>query len=888
MLKAPLATKGLLSEEGRSRLADRTAEDKLERTTEYHKLGTVCTLRAELAVPIPVAPKIQAREEAELEERWAAEEEQDDESNIWIARSPPGEEGQRGTAQAFRAKLQRPEGNEFIVGPWRRSREEAESDEQQLLKGDIEAPKALGKGMHRRFERFGRVVVTFQDGDTSDIQRLLQVVRHKNAQTLGVDPRTAALETYTLSDQQFVDPHLDILTGFVVMDGSCRLVVIEGLRDGGVQDVVEQGVSRGERQNSPSFKLLQNPNVGFTERLYMEFGPSLKTIKIRPELSPLEELASKPELYSFSGKLPEDMVAAMDAPKLLSELKRAERLSSLRLGSAFPSTTSLTNFEILYGGYKTDEEIAGHPVGTGQIDTGAVGLGPRRVVLSATIAPETTVAGELQKALEPGDTTADGWGTAMEKRRRQSGEKPQYWSKTANTWIPARARLSMQNEDFDSTLSLRKSASAPDFKQVNREVVKARSLQNTQVNDIFGKKKVRETPFLDGQEVHIYSQQKFNSVELQKEWMRAAMDPHQKEHLWSYCPAYMSTNFEFAGAQPPGKVGHTARCANDSYARTPGDTRNVWRNPHPRPKEEFRKLDRDLGHARPDELREPFMENEWFQLAVGVGRRMPLSRHVSFDPAKVPHHRVVTEQPFDPARITNEGKEFGPPSLKESVNYHGDGAPGEQRYAENERRHAHDRDREVSKRLQSKPIQTFSQISTRQGVTDLDRREPILKDKSTSSKHFKSDEPPRAAPSIRQLEDYHERGNPTRDFQARMRENDASAPYDAATQLYVIRDPEVGEKRACMSGTLGKAPWRHGGQKDTSVVPTGALPGSKRIQQTVAYSSDRDFDLTRMPPRAKATESQVWKNASRSRITQADRKHAAYRRPVDYGVSIPA
>jgi len=326
---------------------------------------------------------------------------------------------------------------------------------------------------------------------------------------------------------------------------------------------------------------------------------------------------------------------------------------------------------------------------------------------------------------------------------------------------------------------------------------------------------------------------------------------------------------------------------------------NVWRGNPARPKEEFRKPARDLGHARPEELHEQFVENEWHQLAVGQERRRPLAHHVRFEADKVPHIRIRSERPFDASRISNHSKEFGPKSYFESIHYHAHGQPGEGRdsgiFGNNdaERQRERDFDREAvcdnpkdyTAHLGRRPgmSKTFSQGASRHGVTDLDRHELTHKTSENTHKNAKLDRR-----SIYQDEEYHERGRPDKDFQTRMRENDCSPPYDVVNDTYVTRDPEIGLKRACLSGTLGKAPWRHGASKETNVVPHGHLPGHTQMLASVDYSSHHDFDRTKKPPRSKICETHVWKNATRTTIGQTERTHVAYRRPVDYGVRINA
>merc|ERR1740138_725637 len=57
----------------------------------------------------------------------------------------------------------------------------------------------------------------------------------------------------------------------------------------------------------------------------------------------------------------DDTLAAMEAPKMLMELKHKARLHKLREGVSFPRAQHMENLEILYGGYVTDAELDGEP-----------------------------------------------------------------------------------------------------------------------------------------------------------------------------------------------------------------------------------------------------------------------------------------------------------------------------------------------------------------------------------------------------------------------------------------------------------------------------------------------------------------------------------------------
>ena len=102
----------------------------------------------------------------------------------------------------------------------------------------------------------------------------------------GLSPLTI-FATYVLSEDELRDDKpLDILTGFGVLDGGNRVFVVEGLRDGGLLEVLK-AIPRDSRVNDGDFKMLHHPGIGYSKRLYGMYGLRLKQIKIR---MPLEKL----------------------------------------------------------------------------------------------------------------------------------------------------------------------------------------------------------------------------------------------------------------------------------------------------------------------------------------------------------------------------------------------------------------------------------------------------------------------------------------------------------------------------------------------------------------------------------------------------------------------
>lgn len=864
MKRDVLRAEGLLEEEGQAKIQRRMALDKLEFTSNYHLLGTVCTLRASLAVPVPTAAEIQAGDEAKQAQAWLGTEKKEADCEVWVGEGSPKREGQadgspvRFSTKAYRAKVGTKAGAK-VEGPWRKSKAEAVQDEAQLqaamedgddamqgLSTELQA-SATTEGLNCRYERFTRIVVSVDEVDYPMLQDVLNTMRNHNAEILGLRPDGAEFLTYQLSQDEKENPHLDLLTGFALNDGESRTFVIEGPRGRPgmkkIIDIVPPLDTEGDAEVRSGFKpsqkkkkvfpvrLLHNESLGFHERLYIDFGPKLRQVKVRQTL---EQLASRPELYILRPELDVEGTLAAEAPKLLMGLKQMQWLRALRDGCQFPTAGHVVNMEILYGGFATDEELEGKPPRTCHTATS----GSQKVLSrqSASLHLEDHMRTRKVKALQK---------------------------------LPTRANLDMENPDFEEHLEMRKSQSVPDFSRVNKLTVHQQSEENVRLHDLLGKKRERETPFLDGQQVYIYSQQRLNCCEKQKEWLRKHMETEKEQKLWSYCPQYNSCTFELEGAAEPGVPVLKSSRLNNSYANLPGDDRPAFRLPHARPAEEFKKPDRDL-----DNLQEPFIANEWHKVACSDSRHKPTAVYHTFDMNKVPHHRTTTVRPFDPPLVLGcHGSLLGPKSDFESVYY--DARPAGGTFEDDDLvRNREEWQKEKNKIRDGHWMKTWDKGSTRNGVTDTDRYERLLKDKPCPK--LKGGHEP-APVTIHTSEGFHELGSPTHEWQARLRENDGSPPFNVGTGAYVARDPNIGTRRARFSGKLTKAPWQHGAECDTRTM---------RAMARGMYPSNSDFNLTRPPPKSKITEMQLSKSASRLPIASLERTQVQYLRPSHYGVHL--
>lgn len=141
-------------------------------------------------------------------------------------------------------------------------------------------------------EPFSRcVVITEYDDELfKQIEReALQV----NAQALGItgphDSMMRSLATYELTEEQAKDPTLDVITGLHMTDGTHRLVLLEGLREGGLSQLVRK--LGHEVLSTKKVSVLGNLSIGFPDRVYWRLGVEFQTMKLN---QPLERVAKSP------------------------------------------------------------------------------------------------------------------------------------------------------------------------------------------------------------------------------------------------------------------------------------------------------------------------------------------------------------------------------------------------------------------------------------------------------------------------------------------------------------------------------------------------------------------------------------------------------------------
>ena len=190
---------------------------------------------------------------------------------------------------------------------------------------------------------FTRMVFSFKYDDDDTLLAINDAITKVNKAAL--KDIQGSIRSYSFSDDELqacIDGSLDVITGFMAIDDEARVVVLEGLAapGKGMQSVFMDIPKT--KPNDAALTILCSPEILFAERLYGDFGPDLKRIRIRDRL---RKLARRPELYNRK-QVEEVCFSAIDN---VMALRRAVDLKSTKELDMYPSAESLNMVELLYG-----------------------------------------------------------------------------------------------------------------------------------------------------------------------------------------------------------------------------------------------------------------------------------------------------------------------------------------------------------------------------------------------------------------------------------------------------------------------------------------------------------------------------------------------------------
>lgn len=224
--------------------------------------------------------------------------------------------------------------------------------------------------------KFQRIVLCVRYSNYGPLKTVIQEVDDINKSAVANVKSTYSHELTSEEVDQANKGELDIITGFHVMDDRWRLIVLEGrgsgigprkfndgLRTGNdekdesqhskcAMDRLREALAR-ENPNTSSAKMLDDPTVYFSERLYAPFNLFLKTIRLRERLA---NLVMSSTTYKHDNARYE---AARQALQKMFELRRVPRLRHAKMLDTFPMSNQLISVEELYGDSVSLEDLRG-------------------------------------------------------------------------------------------------------------------------------------------------------------------------------------------------------------------------------------------------------------------------------------------------------------------------------------------------------------------------------------------------------------------------------------------------------------------------------------------------------------------------------------------------
>ena len=208
----------------------------------------------------------------------------------------------------------------------------------------VELASPLGaEGKPKPKAELQRIVTLIRYADTPVLHALLAVVKAAN-DAIGMGS-ASAWESYKESARE----DLDLVTGVHLVDGECRLFFFEGLAATAPDDPSPNAMGRlaklleRRKPNSGTAFTLMDSSITFSERLYNTFEMPTKLIKLR---QPIPALLLRPDVYRYL-RVAEGTQKAL---LCLGCLLGSQTLRTAYKASAFPYWEHLLQLEKKFGG----------------------------------------------------------------------------------------------------------------------------------------------------------------------------------------------------------------------------------------------------------------------------------------------------------------------------------------------------------------------------------------------------------------------------------------------------------------------------------------------------------------------------------------------------------
>ena len=188
--------------------------------------------------------------------------------------------------------------------------------------------------------------------NVSLFREILDVVRSRNAKTLGVDGTPAhvlfELAHAKFEPAQIADP-LAVITGFHVIDGVTRLILIEGTY-GEVMDPVYEIASR--EASNPGVRVLFNRRLGYDARMYGTLGGDIWPVKL---CETVPALAKSPKVLAGDGVRAITRECVLKIGATFGRYRGPSWMREVESSRAFPRVDALVSLDKRFGAELTTD-----------------------------------------------------------------------------------------------------------------------------------------------------------------------------------------------------------------------------------------------------------------------------------------------------------------------------------------------------------------------------------------------------------------------------------------------------------------------------------------------------------------------------------------------------
>ena len=230
-----------------------------------------------------------------------------------------------------------------------------------------EAPAAEGEGAEGEGAEvpptppdprpFRRCVFAMHYSNVPLFREILDVVRRRNAKTLEVDGTPAhvlfELAHARFEPAQIADPSFAVVTGFHVIDGVTRLILIEGTA-GEVMDPMYEIASR--EASNPGVRVLFNRRLGYDARMYGDLGGDIWPVKL---CETVPALAKSPAVLAGDGVRPITRECVLKLAQLLDARAGPSWMREVESSRAFPRVEGLVSLDKRFGAELTVTDLTG-------------------------------------------------------------------------------------------------------------------------------------------------------------------------------------------------------------------------------------------------------------------------------------------------------------------------------------------------------------------------------------------------------------------------------------------------------------------------------------------------------------------------------------------------